>query len=301
MLEELRWKKFTVLNDGFVTLVDAMGSDASIAQAARVSYGNDARSKIGDEATEKDRELIRYLMRHKHTSPFEMAEVIFHIRIPMDAWRQMVRHRTASINEYSTRYKEAIDSQQVTAPDQWRLQATDNKQGSSGFLPASTLDDDADGEVLTVQEATLHMQARKVYQRRLEAGIAKEQARKDLPLSTYTEARWKCDLHNIFHFLQLRLDKHAQLEIRQYAEAIANIVKQLFPAAYEAFEDYRLNTVTLSSRDIAVIRHMQSLNLNWGIATNYENLSNTLEEAFPNKRERTECLNKLKELGFLVN
>ena len=136
-LEALRWKKFPVLNDGFVCLVDVMGSDDAIVQAARVSYGE------GTKSVSDDRTLIRYLMRHRHTTPFEMAEVKLLVRVPMDAWRQWIRHRTASVNEYSTRYSVAIDAAQTTEPDGWRMQATTNRQGSAGYFDA------AQGEALT--------------------------------------------------------------------------------------------------------------------------------------------------------
>ena len=176
LLDSLRWEKFSVLDDGFVTLVDVMGNDASVVQSARVSYGEGTR-KVSD-----DRQLIRYLLRHAHTTPFEMAEVKFLVRVPMDCWRQWVRHRTANINEYSTRYSLAIDSMQSTGNDGWRSQAVSNRQGSDGFLK------DNDGHPLTQSEQELQSLARRVYEERLEAGIAREQARKDLPLSTYTEA-----------------------------------------------------------------------------------------------------------------
>ncbi|MEI6241707.1 MAG: FAD-dependent thymidylate synthase, partial [Planctomycetia bacterium] len=185
ILETLRWKKFPVLDDGFVALVDCMGDDGSVVQAARVSYGEGTR-KVSD-----DRQLIRYLLRHAHTTPFEMAELKFVVRVPMDCWRQWIRHRTASVNEYSTRYSLAIDSMQTTPLDEWRTQATVNRQGSAGLLDRTA------GETFTAAETELQGLARKVYEERLEAGIAREQARKDLPLSTYTEAYWKIDLHNL--------------------------------------------------------------------------------------------------------
>ncbi|MBR4104488.1 MAG: FAD-dependent thymidylate synthase, partial [Thermoguttaceae bacterium] len=234
-LEELRWQKFPVLNDGFVALVDAMGDDAAIAQAARVSYGAGTRS-VSD-----DRQLIRYLARHRHTTPFEMAEIKILVRVPMDVWRQWIRHRSASVNEYSTRYSVAIDSANATAPDAWRRQATSNRQGSEGAFDAEI------GAELTASEAAFQRSARELYERRVELGVAREQARKDLPLSTYTEAYWKIDLHNLFHFLSLRMEKHAQLEIREYATTIGEkIVRPLFPIAYDAFVDYNLGAQTLS-------------------------------------------------------
>src|SRR6266404_3140035 len=206
--DALRWKKFPVLDDGFVCLVDVMGDDQSVVQAARVSYGEGTR-KVSD-----DRGLIRYLLRHRHTTPFEMAEIKVLLRVPMDCWRQWIRHRTANVNEYSTRYSEAIDACQKTPSDNWRTQAVVNKQGSGDML------DVAVGGELSNAEAELHRFSREIYETRLKAGVAREQARKDLPLSTYTEAYWKIDLHNLLHFLALRMDAHAQQEIRDYASTI---------------------------------------------------------------------------------
>jgi len=225
-----------VLDDGHVLLVDVMGSDQAIVDAARVSYG------AGTKQVSRDRTLIRYLLRHQHTSPFEMCEIKFRLRVPMDCWRQIVRHRTASINEYSTRYSEAVDSCQKTPPDQWRLQAIDNKQGSLGSLtewPDDYLNlADSPGDYLSEREQTLQKIARNVYDERLKFGVAREQARKDLPLSTYTEAYWKIDLKNLLNFLSLRMDHHAQQEVREYAYAMSEIVKAWVPLTWEAFEDY---------------------------------------------------------------
>jgi thymidylate synthase (FAD) len=261
------WKKFYPLTDqnAFICLVDSMGDDSSIVQAARVSYGKDEQKYEGKciepenqsiELAIKDRHLIRYLLRHSHTTPFEMVEFKFMVQVPMDCWRQWVRHRTASINEYSTRYSEALDIFQVTSPEEWRLQATDNKQGSSGFL---SNDFDTHGKLgpglmLSDSEQRFHEYAKDVYQERLALGIAKEQARKDLPLSTYTRAYWKCDLHNIFNFLRLRMDSHAQLEIRQFANCMFEIVKSVCPAACEAFEDYVLHSKKFSRMEMEILQ-----------------------------------------------
>lgn len=240
-----------VLDKGFVRHVDHMGSDSAIVQAARVSYG------AGTKTVNEDEGLIRYLLRHDHTTPFEMCEVKFHVKVPMDCWRQWIRHRTANVNEYSTRYSEAIDDKQQTT--EWRAQSKSNKQGSAnlleGALPVSGLSVQTH---LSQREADFHAKATELYKERLELGVAREQARKDLPLSTYTEAYWKCDLHNLMHFLRLRLAPEAQLEIRSYAQAIAKIVKELFPITYEAFECYKLKTLTLNMRDIAVIQAMNN-------------------------------------------
>jgi len=223
-LDAILGRSFPVLDDGFVRVVDYLGADESIVQAARVSYG------AGTRKTREDRGLIRYLMRHAHTTPFEMCELKLHVRVPMDCWRQWIRHRTANVNEYSTRYSVAIDASQQTKPDQWRRQSTDNKQGSEGLMDAAT------GEQLSASERELLDHAQRVYAERLEKGVAREQARKDLPLSTYTEAYWKVDLHNLFHFLWLRMDAHAQWEIRQYANVIGQeIVARWVPMAWEAF------------------------------------------------------------------
>jgi thymidylate synthase (FAD) len=177
-----------------------------------------------------------------------MCEIKLHVRVPMDAWRQWIRHRTASVNEYSTRYSIAIDAAQRTPASAWRSQSPNNKQGSGEYLPEDV------GLQLTTEEASFQDQARELYQRRLNVGVAREQARKDLPLSTYTEAYWKTDLHNLLQFLALRMDAHAQLEIRSYATVIGTeIVRRWVPNAWEAFEDYRLRSMTLSALEARVL------------------------------------------------
>jgi thymidylate synthase (FAD) len=240
--EKLIGKEFKVLDNGFIRLVDVMGNDSAIVQAARVSYGKGTKTKHEDEG------LIRYLMRHRHTTPFEQCQLKFHVKVPMDCWRQWIRHRTASVNEYSTRYSEAIDDKQMTQINEWRTQGTINKQGSSDIMP------EAVGYGLSIQEEHLHYLSNNVYKQRLEKGVAREQARKDLPLSTYTMAYWTINLHNLLHFLSLRMDSHAQLEIRSYANIIGNeIVAKLFPLTWGAFQDYRLNAMTLTARDINML------------------------------------------------
>lgn len=268
-------EQFKVLDDGFVRVVDYMGNDHAVVQAARISYGD------GTKTVNDDRNLIRYLMRHHHTTPFEMCELKLHVRVPMDCWRQWIRHRTASVNEYSTRYSIAINEAQLTQPDEWRLQSGVNKQGSEGGI------DPRVASRLCDEERDLHTLAREVYRTRIETGVAREQARKDLPLSTYTEAYWKIDLHNLLHFLELRLDPHAQHEIRLYAKVIGEIVSHWVPWVWEAFQNYRLNSVTLTELDISAFR----LGLIPG-NTPYEAMSN---------RERQEFESKLGKLGFVVD
>jgi len=248
-LDKILGVPFKVLDDGFVRVVDYMGCDESIVQAARVSYGK------GTKKLNEDRGLIRYLLRHDHTTPFEMAEIKLHLRVPMDCWRQWIRHRTASINEYSTRYSLAIEASQRTAPGEWRQQSKDNKQGSEGFLEIGL------GTQLSQQEQELQGLARRVYNERVEKGIAREQARKDLPLSTYTEAYWKIDLHNLLHFLLLRMHHHAQFEIRSYANVIGHeVVRRWCPTVWEAFIDYKLRGSKLTRLEIDIIRAIQSGN-----------------------------------------
>lgn len=286
--EQLRWNKFPVLDDGFVCLVDVMGDDAAIVQAARVSYGQ------GTRRASDDRTLIRYLLRHHHTTPFEMAEVKLLVRVPMDCWRQWIRHRTASVNEYSTRYSVAIDASQTTPANEWRLQATSNNQGSEGLL------DPQAGAELTASEAELQDHARRVYQRRLELGVAREQARKDLPLSTYTEAYWKIDLHNLLHFLQLRMEQHAQWEIRQYARTIGHeVVRPLFPLVWEAFVDYRLESRELSRLEREVIARLCTAGKVPASEEDFLAAQDPSWAGLARCRERDECREKLIELGIL--
>lgn len=291
-LAALRWKKFPVLNDGFVCLVDVMGDDSAVVQAARVSYGEGTR-RVSD-----DRTLIRYLLRHRHTTPFEMVELKFLIRVPMDCWRQWIRHRTASVNEYSTRYSIAIDAMQQTLPGEWRIQDDKNRQGSSGWLPEDL------GQKLTEEEHHFQLQARNLYQQRLEAGVAREQARKDLPLATYTEAYWKIDLHNLLHFLALRMDSHAQREIRLYSQTIGEqILQPLYPVVWEAFQDYRVQSLQLTRLEIEAVRNMTSQSAGQSPPWSEEFFLQCQPAAWKEltrSRERDECRDKLQQLGLLT-
>ena len=228
-----------------------------------------------------------------------MAEVKFLVRVPMDCWRQWIRHRTANVNEYSTRYSVAIDSAQTTTPDEWRTQAANNRQGSGDPLTPEM------GEAFTQTELEFQTAARKLYQERIDAGIAREQARKDLPLCTYTEAYWKIDLHNLLHFLALRMDSHAQWEIRQYATTLGEqIVKPLFPMVWEAFEDYRRQAMFLTRLDVEVIQSLQQQAAAGGVVPPFSEqffLEHQHSEwkSLNRSRERDECLGKLRRLGIV--
>ena len=289
-LDAVLGKPFNVLDQGFVRVVDYMGTDSSIVQAARVSYG------AGTKKVREDRGLIRYLMRHAHTTPFEMCEIKLHVKVPMDTWRQWIRHRTASVNEYSTRYSVAIDEAQRTIGEEWRQQSSSNRQGSEGYVDPSL------APQLSARESELHELSRSIYEERLELGVAREQARKDLPLSTYTEAYWKTNLHNLLHFLALRMDTHAQLEIREYATTIGEeIVKRWCPVAWEAFMDYRVNSMDFSDPELACLAQIAAGNGDGAVAVAKERglLRERGEEMRPT-REGLEFADKLTRLGFEV-
>ena len=289
-LDSILGKAFPVLDDGFVRLVDYMGSDESIVQAARVSYGK------GTKKVSEDRGLVRYLMRHRHSTPFEMCEIKLHVRVPMDTWRQWIRHRTANVNEYSTRYSVAIDSAQTTKPSEWRVQSVGNKQGSNGYLELDK------GTLLTKKESDLQALANSIYQERLDMGVAREQARKDLPLATYTEAYWKVDLHNLLHFLALRMDDHAQLEIRNFATIIGDeIVSKWVPYTWEAFLDYRVQSVFLTQYDKKIISALNKGGKQAAIEMAKEfGLLDETGSTNKKSREREELEGKLTNLGFTI-
>jgi thymidylate synthase (FAD) len=288
-LDAMLGEAIRVLDDGFVRVVDYLGDDAAIVQAARVSYGK------GTKRMHEDRGLIRYLMRHDHSTPFEMCEIKLHVRVPMDTWRQWIRHRTANVNEYSTRYSEAIDAAQRTPAESWRLQSTGNRQGSAGVIPAET------GRRFSEEEAALHRQARDIYESRLAAGVAREQARKDLPLSTYTEAYWKVDLHNLLHFLELRMDEHAQEEIRAYATVIGGqIVAKWVPVSWEAFLDYRRDAARLSRVEAEILAALASGDRSMALAIADEGgvLSRGKDGRLGPNLEGRELEEKLERLGL---
>jgi len=231
-----------VLDHGHVTLVDVMGDDERVEQVARLSY------QKGTRKVSETRGLLRYLFRHRHTSPFEQAVITLDMKMPVFVARQLVRHRTQSLNELSGRYSELPEEFYVPDRAQICYQATDNKQGRSGPLP--------EDEAWQLQKQ-LHEEAEESfasYHQFLEAGVSRETARINLPLSTYTQWCTTMNLHNLLHMLTLRLDPHAQWECRQYAEAIAKIVKDWVPIAWEAFEDYRLHGEEFSRQEMMVIR-----------------------------------------------
>ena len=229
-----------VLDKGFVGLIDHMGSDDAVVQAARVSYGT------GTKKVREDRGLIRYLMRHEHTTPFEMCEVKFHIRLPIFVMRQLIRHRTASVNEYSGRYSVMTDEFYV--PKTIELQSTTNKQGREGLY--SEAETSGFRDIMN----DMHTKAYETYEQFIEEDMARETARAILPVSNYTETYWKCNLKNFLHMAWLRMDSHAQWEIRMFADAMYGLVQPLFPAVCEAFEDYKLNAVRLSSMEVKLTK-----------------------------------------------
>ncbi len=334
--------RHSVLSRGGVTLMDAMGGEAGIIEAARTTSNVEGRDLSDDE------NLFRYLMRLEHGSPLEFAEFVFLIEIPMDAWRQWIRHRVASINEFSSRYSDVPDVNDVTDPGQWRLQSKSNRQGSSGDnvadWPAGYEVEDVDGgeywrvlrpypdeghmdvdergrclgsgpdaptpgDYLSARERDLHILQREIYEERLKFGVAKEQARKDLCLSTYTRAYWKCNLRSLWNFLRLRTDSHAQKEIREYANVIGNIIAELCPAFWAAFLDYDRNAMKLTALDIYVVKELvargmvndpETYNPEDSVHAYHSSLWPEQWRDKKNCRERDECVAKLKKLGMLL-
>ncbi|RZI47669.1 FAD-dependent thymidylate synthase [Rickettsiales endosymbiont of Peranema trichophorum] len=256
-IEQIIYEPFQVLDHGFVRVIDYMGDDAAIVQAARVSYGR------GTKKTTEDQALINYLMRHAHTTPFEMCEIKLHVKLPIFVARQWLRHRTASVNEYSARYSILDKEFYVPAQENLAAQSTSNKQGRAGTLSGEearrVLDifkndsqqcynhyvemmniDDVSGDVIDEDRS----------------GLTRELARINLPVSSYTQLYWKIDLHNLLHFLRLRSAPGAQYEIREYAKVILDIVKKWVPFTYDAFVNYKLNAATISANGLEVIRRM---------------------------------------------
>ncbi len=255
-LESILYEPLPVLDHGFVRVVDYMGGDASIVQAARVSYGR------GTRRVSEDQGLIHYLMRHRHTTPFEMAEIKLHVKLPIFVARQWIRHRTANVNEYSARYSIMDKEFYIPRREHLAAQSSANRQGRGPVL-----EHDEASEVLEILQTDaerlyanyLHMLSENEQEnegQKPRSGLARELARMNLSLNFYTQWYWKIDLHNLMHFLQLRADAHAQYEIRAYADVILSILKKWTPLAYEAFVQNRLNAVTLSARAIEAVRKM---------------------------------------------
>jgi thymidylate synthase (FAD) len=255
-LEAMLYEALPVLDHGFVRVIDYMGDDGAVVQAARVSYGRGTR-KVSEDAG-----LIRYLMRHRHTTPFEMCEIKFHVKLPIFVARQWIRHRTANVNEYSARYSILDREFYLPAPEHLATQSAANRQGR--------------GDILSGQDATdvldlLRADAMRTYDHYAwmlnenpdgtpedpgRRGLARELARMNLTLNTYTQWYWKTDLHNLLHFLSLRADAHAQYEIRAYAEVMLGAVEAWVPATFAAFKDYRLGAITFSAGQLAILRRM---------------------------------------------
>ena len=247
-MEAHLYKAHQVLDHGLVRVIDYMGDDAAICQAARVSYGK------GTKSVSNDAGLIKYLMRHWHSTPFEMCEVKFHVKLPVFVARQWIRHRTANVNEYSARYSILDREFYIPEPDALAAQSTVNNQGRGETLQGAEAQKVLD---MLREDAT---RAYDHYEDMLsqdgQKGLARELARMNLPANVYTQWYWKVDLHNLFHFLRLRADSHAQYEIRVFAETMCDIVKDWVPAAYAAFEDYRLGGANLSGKGVAALRRM---------------------------------------------
>ncbi len=247
-MEERIYRISPVLDHGFVRVIDYMGDDGAIVQAARVSYGR------GTKAVQNDEGLIRYLMRHWHSTPFEMCEIKLHVKLPVFVARQWIRHRTANVNEYSARYSILDREFYIPAPEQLAAQSTVNNQGRGEVLQGEEAQRVLDILRDDATRAYDHYQA--MLSQDGQQGLARELARMNLPASVYTQWYWKTDLHNLFHFLRLRADAHAQYEIRVYADAIAGMVKDWVPYAWSAFEDYRLGGAQLSQKGIECLRRM---------------------------------------------
>ena len=255
-LEDLLYEPLTVLDHGFVRVIDYMGDDAAVVQAARVSYGKGTK-RVSDDAG-----LINYLMRHRHTTPFEMCEIKYHVKLPIFVARQWIRHRTANVNEYSARYSVLDKEYYIPAPEQLAAQSQNNRQGRGDVLEG-----DEAKRVLDI----LRADAEQTYDNYAwmlnedeggkvvddsRSGLARELARMNLTLNTYTQWYWKVDLHNLMHFLSLRADAHAQYEIRVYADAMMETLRRWVPLSASAFEDYRMGAAHLSAKGLAVVKRL---------------------------------------------
>ena len=245
-MENRLYTAHDVLDHGFVRVIDYMGDDNAITQAARVSYGKGTKHVTNDEG------LIRYLMRHWHSTPFEMCEVKFHVKLPVFVARQWIRHRTANVNEYSARYSILDREFYIPAPEHLAAQSTVNNQGRGELLEGDEAQRVLD--ILRDDATRAYDHYEDMLSQEGQKGLARELARMNLPANVYTQWYWKVDLHNLFHFLRLRADTHAQYEIRAYAETMCDIVRDWVPLAFGAFEDYRMGGVNLSAKAIEVLK-----------------------------------------------
>jgi len=255
-LEAVLYKPIEVLDHGFIRVIDYMGDDSSIVQSARVSYGK------GTKKISNDKGLIKYLMRHRHSTPFEMCEIKFHIKLPIFIARQWIRHRTANVNEYSARYSILDKEFYIPSAENLAAQSAINNQGRGDALT----DDEASNVIQILKkdaeqtysnyETLLNESSEGNIIDESKSGIARELARMNLTLNTYTQWYWKIDLNNLLHFLALRADDHAQYEIRVYADAMLDIVKKWVPLTYEAFEDYRIGGTELSAKEVNLMRKL---------------------------------------------
>lgn len=257
--EALLDQELQVLDKGFVRLVDYMGGDARVVQSARVSYGS------GTKTVREDKGLINYLMRNLHTSPFEQVSLVFHIKLPLFVFAQMVRHRTAKLNSMSARYSVMQDEFYLPEPANVRGQSAINKQVGEGEVDGA--------EAMAAVFAEVCRRDYGIYEELIEKGVAREQARMVLPQNLYTQIYWKCDLHNLFHFLRLRLDWHAQQEIRVYGEAMARCAQAVAPLCYEAFEEHILHAQRFSRSEMEALRALlrgESHDLSERVASEFE-------------------------------
>lgn len=280
-LEEVLYKPFPLLDHGFIRVIDYMGDDSAIVQAARVSYGK------GTKKVNEDAGLINYLMRHRHTTPFEMCDIKFHIKMPIFVARQWIRHRTASVNEYSARYSVLSKEFYIPTPENMAKQSSTNRQGRDDVLSPEKaaklielLREDAERCYDNYELMLNHDEAGNVLNEN-EDGLARELARMNLTLNYYTEWYWKINLHNLMHFVKLRADSHAQYEIRVYAEVMLKIIQKWVPLTYKAFEDYIVGSCHLSKKGIDVVRRM------------IKGEDVTQESSNMSKREWTELLQSL--------
>ncbi len=274
--EEILDKEIPVLDKGFIRLVDYMGGDDRIVQSARVSYGE------GTKTVREDAALIKYLLRNEHTSPFEQVVFTFHAKMPIFVARQWVRHRTARLNEISGRYSVMKDDFYVPAVENVSAQSTDNKQGRS----EDAMDREEAEDVIAILDQG-QKEAYHTYQQLIGRGLAREIARVNLPLSLYTEWYWQIDLHNLLHFLRLRLDPHAQYEIRVYAEEMLKVARLVCPVAVEAFEEYRQSAVSFSAREFEALQKM--------LAENRHDIEQVMDDVGLEGRERMRFQVKIAE------